>query len=197
MLHLIESSIFPIFAKHHIQKLRITWKEGFPMRNRMSSPVLPLAVLSGYILSGCAGGLGSSGTQTRETQNSQGEPTAVNGPDTLDVETGPVHYGIPEEAADVANPVESNQASLERGMKVFLTICSQCHGEKGRADGPMAAVQNPGPHDFLDPEVSALTDGELFYIISSGVEGSSMRSFAYFEEPDRWHMVNFIRSLQE
>ena len=105
-------------------------------------------------------------------------------------------YGVPAEDANLVNPIPSDDASLERGGGLY-TNCVNCHGEEGRGDGPGVVTLDPKPTDFRAEHVKALSDGELFYIITNGVEGSGMRGWNFFTEEQRWHLVNYIRSLQE
>lgn len=112
-------------------------------------------------------------------------------------EVEPRDYSVPAEEAARENPIPADEASVQRGEEIYTSICIDCHGEDGQGDGPAAANQNPKPVDYNAEHVRALTDGELFYIITNGVEGTSMIPFNFFEEEQRWHLVNYIRSLQE
>lgn len=123
------------------------------------------------------------GDQTESGQEMQ-EPTE---------ETGPREYNVPPEDAALANPIEADEASLERGREIYESSCLKCHGEEGRGDGPSAT----NPVDFREEFVVELSDGEIFYLITNGVEGADMWAFNFLDEDQRWHLVNYIRSLQE
>jgi mono/diheme cytochrome c family protein len=97
----------------------------------------------------------------------------------------------------VSNPIPADEASVTRGEEIYMGTCVDCHGEGGKGDGPVAARQNPKPADFNADFVKNLTDGELYYIIINGVEGTGMMSWAVYDEDKRGHLVNYIRSLQE
>jgi len=160
------------------------------MRIRVQPSVVFGALLSGILVAACAGGLGPSDAQ--DSDEGAGIPASA----TPQMERGPRDFKVPEDAAQVVNPVQADEMSLQRGKEVFESSCSECHGEEGRGDGPKAPAYDPAPLDYRDPQVVALTDGELFYIISNGVKGTGMSSHLYFAEEDRWHLVNYIRGLQ-
>jgi mono/diheme cytochrome c family protein len=112
-------------------------------------------------------------------------------------EVEPKDYGVPAEDANIVNPVSADDASLQRGEEVYKSSCSSCHGEEGRGDGPVAVTLDPKPVDYRAEHVKELTDGELFYIITNGIEGSQMQAWGFFDEEDRWHLVNYLRTFQE
>ena len=148
----------------------------------------------GLLLLGCSGGARKEAiraTETAaafETEQASAEPTKL--PGTTD-------YGIPSQVAAVVNPIAADEASLVRGQEIFESICIECHGEHGDGNGPTASRLNPEPADYRAEHVRALSDGELFYIITNGLEGSAMVPFNYFDEDQRWHLVNYIRAFQE
>jgi high-affinity iron transporter len=85
---------------------------------------------------------------------------------------------------------------LARGATLYQANCASCHGAKGDADGPAAA--------HLDPPAIAFTDATrarersvfgLYQVISQGVSGTSMASFAGLPEADRWALAFHVASL--
>ena len=115
-------------------------------------------------------------------------PTAI--PPTLD-------YGVPADDASVVNPIAADDASQQRGEEIYVASCINCHGEEGRGDGPIATGLNPKPSDFRAEYVMELSDGELYYIITNGIDESSMQPMGFFDEEKRWHLVNYLRTFQE
>ena len=105
-------------------------------------------------------------------------------------------HGIPPEAAAIENPVVSDEASLARGSELFQVNCTVCHGPTGAGDGPAAVGLEPKPANFSDGHVQGNTDGSLFYVISEGSAGTAMPPWnTIISEEDRWHLVNFLRTL--
>lgn len=107
-------------------------------------------------------------------------------------------HAIPEEAAALENPVEVSEASVETGATLFSENCAICHGTEGRGDGPTAETLDPPPADLHADHVQILTDGELFWVITHGVEGTGMPAWEdTLTEEERWDIVNFIRTFKE
>lgn len=138
-------------------------------RNRGPLSLLWTGIVMAFILTGCMGG-------------TSGEPR---------------DFRVPSESVTVANPMAADESSLARGKKIFMSNCSECHGEEGRGDGPKASRLSFPPLDYRSDQVKALSDGELFYIITHGVEGSDMPAWGFFDDEDRWHLVNCVRTFQE
>ena len=175
-----------------MRKIRVLWS------------VLAASILVGLLLlSGCTGG--STASEGPGAGSSDGE--GLSGPvgDTEPEqemeepmeEVEPKDYGVPADDANVVNPIAADDASLQQGEETYRSSCIDCHGEEGRGDGPVGVRQNPKPADFRADYVKELSDGELFYIISNGIEGSAMRGFVFFDEEVRWSLVNYVRTFQE
>jgi mono/diheme cytochrome c family protein len=94
--------------------------------------------------------------------------------------------------AQKKNPVEASQESVSKGQTIFKKNCQVCHGEKGMGDGPAGQRMNPKPANFTVK--SKMTDEELFQAITKGK--NPMPAFEHkLNETDRWHVINFIRTL--
>jgi mono/diheme cytochrome c family protein len=133
------------------------------------------------LLTACAG--------TSPTEVATPEPAT----ETPTEDPWPREYNVPAEDAAFVNPIKADAASLQRGREIYESSCLKCHGEEGRGDGP--SVTNP--IDFREEFVVELSDGEIFYLITNGVEGSEMWAFNFLDDDQRWHLVNYIRTLQE
>jgi cytochrome c oxidase cbb3-type subunit 3 len=86
--------------------------------------------------------------------------------------------------AKLKNPVSLSAESIEAGKTIFQKHCIACHVKGG-----------VGP-DLTDKQwIHGTSDGEMFYVISDGVPGTSMKGFnAELSEEMRWHLVNYIKS---
>jgi len=103
------------------------------------------------------------------------------------------------EAAKVKNPVAASQASVTAGQRAYGRNCRQCHGLRGKGDGPLAP-SNPRPADFTDAKWEfGTTDGELFAVIWNGVPDdadSEMKAMkGTLAERDVWNIINYLRTL--
>lgn len=85
---------------------------------------------------------------------------------------------------------------LSRGAQLFSTNCSMCHGSTGHGNGPLAANLDPKPIDFTDRErAQSRSIMALYQVISQGLPGTPMVSFAALPEDDRWALAFFVGSM--
>jgi copper transport protein len=98
---------------------------------------------------------------------------------------------------DRVNPIPPNPESIAAGQALFMAKCAPCHGETGLGDGPIGVALNPRPADLRQHAIPGIhTDAQLFEWITNGFPGSQMPAFrATLSDTDRWHLVNFIRTL--
>jgi mono/diheme cytochrome c family protein len=102
---------------------------------------------------------------------------------------------VPEEVKKLKNPLRPSQLILKAATKIYADECAQCHGQRGKGDGPEAAMHSPAPADLTDAgQMNRVTDGEIFYQISEGRK--PMPSFKKrLTEQQRWGLVLLVRSL--
>ncbi len=94
------------------------------------------------------------------------------------------------------SPVAATAAALERGRERFGIYCVVCHGTYGDGQGEIMRYNYPiPPTSFHLPKVVAMSDGEIFNIISNGV-----RNMPSYKEQipvaDRWLIGAYVRELQ-
>jgi len=105
-------------------------------------------------------------------------------------------------AAALKNPVPATPANLKAGQAVYGQYCRQCHGLRGKGDGPLAP-KNPKPADFSDDKWDhGSTDGELYTLILNGApprpgqKESEMKPMKGTLMPTQiWQVINFIRTF--
>jgi copper transport protein len=95
------------------------------------------------------------------------------------------------------NPIPLSAESIASGQALFSTNCAACHGQTGKGDGPVGMTLNPRPADLTQHAIVGIhTDAQLFEWITNGFPGSRMPAFqSALSDTERWHLVNFIRSL--
>ena len=79
---------------------------------------------------------------------------------------------------------------LARGAALYAENCASCHGAKGEGPAPQMAPMDPPPIAFADR--ARARDRSLFglyQVISQGLEGTAMQSFAHLPEADRWALA--------
>jgi len=106
-------------------------------------------------------------------------------------------HAVPHEFQDMINPVTVTEASIKRGQELYALSCTNCHGLEGRGDGHMAMMIDPKPSDLQDAHVQEKSDGALFYIITEGIEDTEMLGYESLSEEDRWHLINYLRTLKD
>jgi mono/diheme cytochrome c family protein len=99
-----------------------------------------------------------------------------------------------------ANPIPRGEASEERGRTMFERYCAICHGPAGMG-GNTGTVTSTGVYPPIVPPVAAgrattLSDGYIYAIIRVG-RGLMPAYAVQVPHEDRWHIVNYLRSLQE
>lgn len=98
-------------------------------------------------------------------------------------------------AKNLKNPVTGEKSSIKKGKALYTIRCVICHGETGIGDGPGARALNPKPANHTSDKVQDESDGELFWKISEG-RGAMIGWKLILSEEDRWHLVNYIRTLK-
>jgi len=110
-------------------------------------------------------------------------------------EPPPAEFKIPPEEAQRQNPVKPTPDSVAEGKRLYGFDCAMCHGKEGDGKGDLAESMGLKLRDYRDPAaLKDLTDGELFYILSKG-KGKMPGDEGRMKPEQRWHMVNYIRSL--
>jgi mono/diheme cytochrome c family protein len=109
-------------------------------------------------------------------------------------------WELPEDADKTRNPVTSSAESIEKGKTLYLERtkgnCIFCHGETGSGNEANMPKLRRKPADLTNKErMTAMTDGELFWKISKGITGIMPAGEKRMTEEERWHVVNYIRTL--
>jgi mono/diheme cytochrome c family protein len=91
------------------------------------------------------------------------------------------------------NPTAADQRSLNNGRINFQINCAVCHGPLGQGNGPAVRFGMAGIN-LISDVTKARTDGYIFGMIRNG--RGLMPTYNRIEEPDRWDIVNYVRSLQ-
>lgn len=113
-----------------------------------------------------------------------------------------LHYGSGTEEAkragqELRNPLLlTDTEAVRRGSVIYGRYCGVCHGGSGKGDGPVAMRGFPPPPAFTDSKSLAMTDGELFHMLTYG--GENMPSYAtQVSQEDRWKAILFVHIIQQ
>ena len=97
--------------------------------------------------------------------------------------------------ATIPNPVPPDSASVNRGRIEFQINCAVCHGPLGMGNGNATKYGMPGIGIGAGSNAAnTLTDGYIFGMIRNG--RGLMPPYNRIEEPDRWDIVNYLRTIQ-
>ena len=85
---------------------------------------------------------------------------------------------------------------LDRGAKLYAETCASCHGGKGEGPSGAFAKLDPPPIAFANRERARERSlFGLYQVISQGLEGTAMQSFAALPEKDRWALAFHVGGL--
>jgi mono/diheme cytochrome c family protein len=157
-----------------------------------------------------AAGLGVAGAQP------EGREASPNGPDAAPAPVSPEAQAAPERAPAAEEeqatpaplgpprpPYRFDAALLRTGRAVFADRCADCHGARGRGDGPDARYLSPAPRD-LTRGVYALrstqsgtlpTAEDILRTLRRGIPGTSMPAWSGLPERTLWALVAYVESL--
>ena len=107
----------------------------------------------------------------------------------------------PDEFLKMKNPVDPTDENIDAGAKLFLGSiapipCTICHGVAGDGLGDPDFESTPSPRNFTCKEtMGVIPDGQLFWVIKSGVPRTAMPSFDELSDDQIWHLILYIRHL--
>lgn len=109
-------------------------------------------------------------------------------------------WDLPADADKTKNPVEATEESIAKGKELFMTkgkgFCVFCHGDTGAGNKENLPRLRRVPADLSDNDrMPKLSDGEIFWKITRGIPGIMPGREKELTEEERWHVVNFVRTL--
>ena len=112
----------------------------------------------------------------------------------------------PDAPVKIPPETPATPESIQRGSEVYQSLkCFECHGEKGRGDGPSVSSlrdskENPiVPYDFTIGTrfKCGESDRDLYRIFMTGLDGTPMPSYVNWVTPAQaWDLVHYLRTLQ-
>jgi len=155
--------------------------------------VLAIAVLLSAAAFASVNQNANSSTTTNKNQNERGIA-----PPQQDFSKNT--WELPADADKTKNPVPTSEESVAKGKELYLERtkgnCIFCHGETGSGNEANFPRLRRKPADLTNKErMSAMTDGEVFWKITKGITGIMPSMEKRLTEEERWHVVNYIRTL--
>ncbi len=96
---------------------------------------------------------------------------------------------------DIMQMSKPTKELVDKGKETFKTVCSSCHGEDGRGNGPASTGLNPPPRNFHSKEdwVNSPKLSGIYTTLEKGIQGSGMISYEYLPPADRIALAHYIR----
>jgi len=109
-------------------------------------------------------------------------------------------WELPEDADKTKNPTTATAESVAKGKELYMERtkgnCVFCHGDTGAGNEANLAKLRRKPADLTNKErMTAMTDGEVFWKVSKGIQGIMPAGEKRMSEEERWHVVNYVRTL--
>jgi mono/diheme cytochrome c family protein len=139
----------------------------------------------------------NSSTTTSTNKNDSRQVTPPQGGSQPDFSKNT--WELPADADKTKNPVATSPESVAKGKDLYLAPdkgnCAFCHGETGSGNPSNTRIRRK-PADISNKErMDSMTDGEVFWKISKGILGIMPAGDRRLSEEERWHVVNYIRTL--
>jgi len=104
------------------------------------------------------------------------------------------NWNVPADKKAKNSYVKFDAASAGQGEAIYNKNCASCHGNPGK--GNVQKTLNPIPPDLSSKGTQSLTDGELFYILSTG-RGLMPNFKSMISDEERWKVISYIRSFNK
>jgi mono/diheme cytochrome c family protein len=141
----------------------------------------------------------NSSTTTNKNQNDSRGISSGAGPGAQQ-DFSKNTWELPEDADKTRNPTTVTPESIAKGKELYMERtkgnCVFCHGETGAGNEASLPRLRRKPADISNKErMTAMTDGEVFWKISKGIQGIMPAGERRMSEEERWHVVNYVRTL--
>ena len=90
----------------------------------------------------------------------------------------------------------SEAPDVTRAATLFAQNCASCHGAVGESPPSQLMTNDPPPIDFTDQERARERSAfGLYQVITQGLEGTTMQSFASLPDRDRWALALYAGGI--
>jgi mono/diheme cytochrome c family protein len=95
-----------------------------------------------------------------------------------------------------ASPGWTETGDPAKGKVMYEKLCSPCHGDQGKGDGPAGQALRPPAADLTSSKVKDKLDADLFQTIQNGRPQTAMSAFKrQLSDQQINDAVAYIRSL--
>jgi putative copper export protein/mono/diheme cytochrome c family protein len=95
------------------------------------------------------------------------------------------------------SPTGYSAEAIAQGAKLFAANCTLCHGAGGKGDGPALKSLGivPAEADLTAAHIYDHAEGDLYWWVSHGIEGTPMPGFAgRLTADERWALIDFVHA---
>jgi glucose/arabinose dehydrogenase/mono/diheme cytochrome c family protein len=96
-------------------------------------------------------------------------------------------HNAPASAKSTKNPSGRSPEAATAGAAIYQQKCASCHGQKGQGMANIPALTK-GP-------TQTVTDGELFWFITTGDVPDGMPAWESLPEKQRWDIVTYLKTI--
>jgi mono/diheme cytochrome c family protein len=141
----------------------------------------------------------NSSTTTNKNQN-QNDSRSISSGAGAQPDFSKNTWELPADADKTKNPTTATPESIAKGKELYMEPtkgnCVFCHGGTGAGNEANLPKLRRKPADLTNKEhLAEMTDGEIFWKITKGIMGIMPAGERRMNEEERWHVVNYVRTL--
>ena len=103
----------------------------------------------------------------------------------------------PPEARLLKSPLARSDEQAAAGQPLYQGFCARCHGADGKSRTAAAAKLLFRPTNLTEYLMESMRDGEIYWVIGSGIPPSMPAFGAHLSETQRWQIVQYVRTLRD
>jgi cytochrome c peroxidase len=103
----------------------------------------------------------------------------------------------PPEARLLKSPLAPSDEQAAAGQPLYQGFCARCHAADGKARTAVAAKLLFRPTNLTEYLMESMRDGEIYWVIGSGIPPSMPSFGAQLSETQRWQIVQYVRTLRD
>ena len=128
-------------------------------------------------------------------------PLFADNPDKAQCPQKRTTPAAPTKYLELKNPLEITAKRLKKGAVLYIAKakplqCLHCHGSEGDGTGELGLQANPPARNFTCTEaMKNVSDGQMFWAIKNGIEGTAMPAYSDFADWQIWVLIHYVRQF--
>ena len=125
------------------------------------------------------------------------EPDKARCPQDRSTPAAPPNY------LKLKNPLKVSEKRLKKGEALYMDMarpmqCIHCHGARGDGTGELGLQAHPPARNFTCVEtMKNISDGQMFWAIKNGVEGTAMPAYSGLADWQIWVLIHYVRQFEK